>query len=114
MKNVTISGWVDDIRESYLKGKIFIAPLFIGTGLQNKLLEAMALNTPCITTSLANNALGGKTGSELIIADTLVEFENGINLLLNDSIYSNQLTKNAQQFVKENFNWETSVNQIPF
>ena len=114
LKNVTVSGWVDDIRESYLKGKIFIAPLFIGTGLQNKLLEAMALNTPCITTSLANNALGGKTGSELIIADTLVEFENGINLLLNDSVYSNQLTKNAQQFVKENFNWETSVNQIPF
>jgi len=112
--NVTVSGWVDDIRESYLKGKIFIAPLFIGTGLQNKLLEAMALNTPCITTSLANNALGGESGSELIIANTLSEFVDGINLLLNNELTSKRITKNAQQFVKENFNWETSVNQIPF
>jgi len=114
IKNVTVTGWVDDIRESYLKGKIFIAPLFIGTGLQNKLLEAMALNIPCITTSLANNALGGKPGSELIIADTLIDFEKGINLLLNDDIVSKQITEQALQFVKKNFNWEASVNQIPF
>lgn len=114
LSNVTVSGWVDDIRESYVKGKIFIAPLFIGTGLQNKLLEAMALNTPCITTSLANNALGGTTGTELLIADNLSEFENCINLLLNDNVTSKQITTNAQQFVMKHFNWETSVNQIPF
>jgi len=114
LSNVTVSGWVDDIRESYLKGKIFIAPLFIGTGLQNKLLEAMALNIPCITTSLANNALGGKSGSELIIADTLDEFEKGINLLLKDNLTSKKITEKAQLFVKENFNWEASVSQIPF
>jgi hypothetical protein len=42
-KNVEIQGWVEDIRASYVSGKIFLAPLFIGTGLQNKLLEAMAL-----------------------------------------------------------------------
>lgn len=114
LNNVSVSGWVDDIRESYLKGKIFVAPLFIGIGLQNKLLEAMALNIPCITTSLANNALGGKSNSELIIADTLIEFENAITLLLNDSSKSLALTEKAQQFVKDNFNWEASVNQIPF
>jgi sugar transferase (PEP-CTERM/EpsH1 system associated) len=114
LDNVTISGWVDDIRESYLKGKIFIAPLFIGTGLQNKLLEAMALKTPCITTSLANNALGGRSNSELLIADTLVEFEAAINLLLTNSTKAKEITEKAQSFVKVNFDWETSVNQIPF
>lgn len=114
LENVNVSGWVDDIRESYLKGKIFIAPLFIGTGLQNKLLEAMALNVPCITTSLANNALGGQTNSELLIANTLTEFENAINTLLNDPLKSLKITKNAQQFVKDNFDWKASVNQIPF
>jgi glycosyltransferase involved in cell wall biosynthesis len=51
---VSITGWVDDIRQSYTNAKIFVAPMFIGTGLQNKLLEAMALGVPCITTDLAH------------------------------------------------------------
>ncbi|PCJ85488.1 MAG: glycosyltransferase, partial [Flavobacteriales bacterium] len=46
-KNITVSGWVDDIRQSYAAAKIFIAPMRTGTGLQNKLLEAMAMKIPC-------------------------------------------------------------------
>jgi len=114
LKNVTVTGWVDDIRESYLKGKIFIAPLFIGTGLQNKLLEAMALNIPCITTSLANNALGAKPDSELLIADTLTEFESAIDLLLNNQDELTKIAENGHYFVKTNFDWENSVGRIQF
>ncbi|OQX72163.1 MAG: hypothetical protein B6D61_14915, partial [Bacteroidetes bacterium 4484_249] len=46
---VEVTGWMEDIRECYAKSKIFIAPMQIGTGLQNKLLEAMAMKIPCIT-----------------------------------------------------------------
>ena len=56
-KNIIISGRVDDIRTSYASGRVFVAPMFIGTGLQNKLLEAMSMGIPCVTTQLANNAL---------------------------------------------------------
>ncbi|MCK4639192.1 MAG: glycosyltransferase, partial [Bacteroidales bacterium] len=42
-KNIHVTGWVEDIRECYAKARIFIAPMQIGTGLQNKLLEAMAM-----------------------------------------------------------------------
>ena len=56
-KNIDVSGRVNDIRELYNSGHIFLAPMFIGTGLQNKLLEAMAMGLPCITTTLANDAL---------------------------------------------------------
>jgi hypothetical protein len=41
-----VSGWVKDIRSSYASARIFIAPMQIGTGLQNKLLEAMAMRMP--------------------------------------------------------------------
>jgi len=56
-KNVTISGWVDDIRDCYNVSRVFVAPMRLGTGLQNKLLEAMALKIPAVTTPLANAAL---------------------------------------------------------
>ena len=114
LKNVTVTGWVDDIRESYLKGKIFIAPLFIGTGLQNKLLEAMALKTPCITTSLVNNALGANPNLDILLADNLNEYEQAIDYLLNNKNKSKEIATKGQNFVKHNFNWANSVAQIPF
>ena len=40
-KNIEVQGWVEDIRKTYSSGKIFFAPMTIGSGLQNKLLEAM-------------------------------------------------------------------------
>lgn len=47
---VTVTGWLEDIRSAYRAGDVFVAPLDIGTGLQNKILEAMASGLPCITT----------------------------------------------------------------
>ena len=57
--HVEVSGWVPDIRAAYASARVFVAPMRVGTGLQNKLLEAMAMQLPCVTTPLANNALGG-------------------------------------------------------
>jgi glycosyltransferase involved in cell wall biosynthesis len=110
--NVTLTGWVDDIRTSYLKGKIFVAPMFIGTGLQNKLLEAMALGIPCITTSLANNAINGIDKKHLLVANNVLEFKDSILQLLNNDTIYNQVKDNCQLFVKENFNWENGTSQI--
>ena len=114
LKNVTISGWVDDIRESYCSAKIFIAPLFIGTGLQNKLLEAMALELPCITTTLVNNALNAEPNSQILIANNIDEFVNSIDVLLSNDTEAKSIAQNGKQFVKITFNWEASVNDIPF
>ncbi len=111
-KNVKLTGWVEDIRTSYLKGKIFIAPMFIGTGQQNKLLEAMALGIPCITTSLANNAIGGTNEKDILVANSKEEFVSKIQQLLkNESLY-NSIQENSQNYVKSNFNWENSTLQI--
>ena len=64
---VTVSGWVDDIRTAYASSRLFVAPMLIGSGLQNKLLEAMAMQMPCVTTSLANIPLGATNGDQLFV-----------------------------------------------
>lgn len=111
-KGVTVTGWVEDIRTSYAQGKIFLAPLFIGTGLQNKLLEAMAMGLPCITTPLANNALGAPADESVLIAADAHEFAEKIQLLLNDSNQWNLLSTNAKEFVSSRFNWANSVHKL--
>ncbi len=103
--NIKISGWVEDIRDVYASGKVFIAPMFIGSGLQNKLLEAMSMGIPCITTSLANNALMANN-DEIIIANNQEEFANScIKVLTNQNIASS-LSKKGLLFIQKNYNWK--------
>ena len=106
---IKISGWVNDIRSSYLKGKIFIAPMMIGTGMQNKLLEAMALGIPCITTPLANNAIKGINYESILVANTKYEFANAVQLLLNDENLYNKISENGKKLVLENFDWNKTT-----
>ena len=109
---VTVTGWVEDIRDSYARAKLFVAPLFIGTGLQNKLLEAMAMGIPAITTPLANNALQAEHASSVMIASNAEQFAEQIFQLLDDELFYKRIAENARQFVSEKYSWEGSVKKL--
>ncbi|MBI1837930.1 MAG: glycosyltransferase [Flavobacteriia bacterium] len=111
-KNITLTGWVDDIKTSYKRGKIFIAPMMIGTGMQNKLLEAMALGIPCITTTLANNAINAVHLKSIIVADTENEFIDAIESLLNDKKLYDTISIEGKKHIEINFKWDITTNII--
>jgi sugar transferase (PEP-CTERM/EpsH1 system associated) len=106
--NATILGWQEDIRSIYAKGKIFLAPMQMGTGLQNKILEAMAMQLPCITTSLASAAI---PESPLIVANLPHEMLASINMLLHNTEHAIQLGQHGRVFVQSNYAWETCVSR---
>lgn len=108
---IDLTGWVEDIRDSYAKGIVFVAPMFIGTGLQNKLLEAMAMGIPCITTPLANNALGADSSS-ILLAETPEGFADKIQMLLSDEELRERYATNGQNYVKANFNWNNLTQKL--
>jgi polysaccharide biosynthesis protein PslH len=105
-QNVTISGWMDDIRIAYSEAKIFVAPLFQGSGQQNKVMETMAMGVPCITTSIVNLTTGAKPNHEILIADTVDEFCEKIILMLGDKTLYESIKSNASEFVTQHFSWE--------
>lgn len=108
-KNIIVTGWVEDISEYYACSKIFIAPMQIGTGLQNKLLEAMAMKLPCITSSLANNALAAIHNQSVLIGESPKDYaEHVVNLLENKELCQN-ISENGYTFVKQNYTWEGST-----
>lgn len=111
---VEVSGWIDDIRTAYQSAKIFVAPMQIGTGLQNKLLEAMAMELPCVTSDLANNALKAKDGLEILISpkDSASTFAEKIVLLLEDENINRKISINGNTFVKQNYDWQNSVSKL--
>lgn len=107
--NMSLKGWVEDIRQSYAEGKIFIAPMMIGTGMQNKLLEAMALGVPCITSPLANNAIKGDDMKNIVVASDLDEFILKIDHLLQNSELRTEIGRSGCEFVKSQYTWQKTT-----
>ena len=109
---VKVTGWVEDIRDSYARARVFIAPMQIGTGLQNKLLEAMAMKLPCITSPLANNALGADPGKHILIGTQPEEYAREVIRLLDDQEFSNEIAAAGYQFVRSAYDWNETTNRL--
>ncbi len=106
---VVVSGWVDDIRNNFAQSKILVAPMQISIGLQNKLLEAMAMQIPCVTSTLANNAIGALHNNQIMVADTPSQYADYIIELLTDAQKAKQIALNGYRFANANFNWSTTT-----
>jgi len=102
---IEVTGWVDDMREYYAASRISVAPMFISIGLQNKIIQAMAMNVPCIVSSLANNAIGAEPGKNILIADSPEEYANQITMLLEKPEVAASIAEQGRQFVQKNFDW---------
>jgi len=107
-----VTGWVDDIRVCYAKAKVFAAPMMIGTGLQNKLLEAMAMRIPCVTSTLSNNALHAKPDEEILIALSAQEYANHILELLSNQQKAETIANAGYNLVLNDFSWEGATKSL--
>ena len=92
---VEVTGSVPDIRPYYSHSRLFIAPMRLGSGLQNKLLEAMAMGVPCVTTPIANEALGATPGTHLLVGNSPQELASHILSLLADPARAQALSAAA-------------------
>ncbi|MEM7103769.1 MAG: glycosyltransferase [Bacteroidota bacterium] len=110
--HVEVTGWVKDIRDAYNSAEIFVAPLFLGAGMQNKILEAMCMRLPCVTTNRVNNAIKAPDNSVLKVANSAEDFAAAVIELLENRETMALLSENAYNFALENFSWEATVNQI--
>lgn len=111
-ERVSVPGWFDDIRDAYVSGRLFVAPLFTGSGQQNKLLEAMGLGIPCITTPIVAKGIGATAGKHVLVAEDVKAFAAAIDRLLGDVVLQQELAKAGRAFVEQHFSWEQAVNTL--
>ncbi len=109
-EQVVVTGFVPDMRSYLSQSQLFVAPLFSGAGLQNKLLEAMAMGIPVITSPLANAALQAIPDQSIMVCANEKEFANTIVTLLQNKQQAQELARQAKAYVKTNFDW-FQVNQ---
>ena len=102
---IIVSGWLDDIRDAYAQSRVFIAPMRIGTGLQNKLLEAMSMRLPAITSPLANASLGAKPDEEILVGSNAEDLAQHIITLLTDKEKADRLAQAGFDFTNRVYDW---------
>ena len=111
--NIRFSGYVPDTRVLYHRpNTIFVAPLFSGTGQRVKLLEALAMACPVVTTPPGASGFPLRHGVETMIADTPGAFVAVLRPLLASEELRRQLGRNAREMIVRYFSWEQIGTQL--
>lgn len=105
MRNVTLVGYVDDIKSLTASCTVSIAPLLSGGGTRLKILEAMALGTPVVATSKGAEGLDARVGEHLFVADEAGDFAESTVRLLKEAGLRQKLAENAQTLVRNRYDW---------
>ncbi len=110
--NIAITGAVDDVRPYIAQAIVYVAPLRVGGGTRFKLLEAMAMRRPIVSTTLGCEGFDVTAGRELLIGDTPADFADAVIQLLNDASLRDALARRACDFVAAGYDWRAIVPQL--
>ena len=111
-RGVTVTGFVPDIRPYFQKASVFVAPLRAGSGIQTKNLEAMAMGTPVVTTSIGAMGLEAEIGEELLTADTPKDFADCVIHLIENPENRQNLGNAGRKRVEASYDWQVLVEKL--
>ena len=104
-ENITLAGYVNDIKSLVASCDVSLAPLWNGGGTRLKILEAMAIGTPVVATSKGAEGLLVQDGHHLLITDDPEKFAEHVVQLLNNKDLRDYLSTNALRLVQERYDW---------
>jgi glycosyltransferase involved in cell wall biosynthesis len=109
---VELIGFVEDLRPRLAGAAAVIAPLRLGGGTRLKILEAMAMGRPVVSTSLGAEGLEVRDGEELLLADEPAEFAGAVVRLLEDPRLGERLGRAARARVEQRYSWRTAAERF--
>ena len=109
---VVVTGTVPDVRPYLQYAAVVVAPLRVARGIQNKLLEAMAMSQPVVTVPSCARAIGATPGDGVFQAADAIQFAEATARLLDDSVSRQALGKQARLFVTQRFSWDAHLSGI--
>lgn len=106
---VIVTGEVDDVAVEARDAGVGICPLRLGAGVQNKVLEYMALGLPTVSTSLGLEGFKARDGQELLIADDAARLADAVLRLLENRDEAKAIAEAARKYVELNHSWESQL-----
>ncbi len=109
---VEVTGYVEDIRPYIRRAHIMMSPMVYSVGLQNKILEAMALGTPSVISSQSSRALGAKSGHDMFVATSADEFAQSALHLMDDTALHAAVSLHGRAYVEQHHNWQIITERL--
>jgi polysaccharide biosynthesis protein PslH len=108
-RGVTVTGWVADTRP-YLDGaEVFVAPMRMARGIQNKMLEALAMGLPCVASEAAAAGTVVPDGEGIVATDDPEEFAVHVVRLLRDGAFRATMASKARAAAELNYRWDVQL-----
>ncbi len=109
---ITVTGSVPDVRPLIAAATVFLAPLRMGGGTRFKLLEAMALRRPIVSTTIGAEGFPIIDGRELLLADSPDKQANAVSSLIDDAEARSRLGESGRAFVESNYQWPAIISRL--
>jgi glycosyltransferase involved in cell wall biosynthesis len=104
--NVIVTGFVEDFAAMYNSAAVVVAPLRFGAGTQNKVLEAMAMGIPVITSHVGFKGLNINSGEGAIMKTDATSFADAVIELLTNAALRRSVGEKGVEVIRSQFSWD--------
>lgn len=111
-ESVVVTGTVDDVRPYLAHAAVVVAPLRIARGIQNKVLEAMAMARPVVASTACAGPIVAELGQELLAAESAEDYVAQIESLLADQVHADNIGSMARRRVLGHYSWDAHLSLI--
>lgn len=112
LPGVVVTGRVADVRPYLAQARVCVVPLRIARGIQNKLLEAMAMGLPIVSTTAAYLGVEATGGRDLLIADEPAPFADAVVFLFKDEKLRREMGRSARELIEKNYTWDAQLSRL--
>ena len=109
---VTVTGSVPDVRPLIRKSALMVAPLNIARGTQNKILEAMAMGVPVVTSTIAAGGVDAESVKHFLVADTPEDYARSILKIVENPAERDRLATDGRQRMLSHHAWPRSMERL--
>jgi glycosyltransferase involved in cell wall biosynthesis len=111
-RRVVVTGRVEDVRPYFEAAAVAVAPLRVARGLQNKVLEAMAMRVPVVASPAAANGIHAVAGRDLMVEADPEAFAQAVLCLLDDPAMRERYASAGRACVESNHDWQRILRQL--
>jgi glycosyltransferase involved in cell wall biosynthesis len=109
---VVVTGRVEDVRPYLRHAAVAVAPLRLARGVQNKVLEAMAMSRPVVASEAAATGLAVRPGEDLVVAESAPDFASSVLEFLKDPPSGDARGLCARRRVLASYSWESNLGPL--
>ncbi|MEO9041777.1 MAG: TIGR03087 family PEP-CTERM/XrtA system glycosyltransferase [Rhodoferax sp.] len=110
--SVVVTGTVPDVRPFLQHAAVVVAPLRVARGIQNKILEAMAMARPVVASQSCVEAIDARPGEELVSATDATDFVREIDALLKAPAHATAVGRSGRQRVLQSYSWDAHLGRL--